>query len=288
MHTITTPSSMREWANAQRQQGHTIGLVPTMGALHAGHLALISAAKAATDIVVVSIFVNPMQFEGRSDLDNYPRPVEGDIEVCASAGVEVVYAPTAESMYPPGFQTRVSPGPLAGVLEGAARAGHFEGVTTVVTKLFNAVLPHRAMFGEKDYQQLAIIRQMTSDLDLGIEIVGHPTVREPDGLALSSRNVRLSSRQRKAAICLPQALAAATALAEQQLSSVPDMIDAANSIIKAEREARLDYISIFDAVTLQPVVDLASDQRQTGRVRIGAAVLFGDIRLIDNRDLFAK
>ncbi|MBG7605436.1 MAG: pantoate--beta-alanine ligase [Actinobacteria bacterium] len=288
MHTITNPSGMRKWATEQRQDGHTIGLVPTMGALHAGHLALIAAAKAASDLVVVSIFVNPLQFDGQSDLDKYPRQVERDIGVCTAAAVDVVYAPAAASMYPPAFQTRVLPGPLAEVMEGTTRSGHFEGVTTVVTKLFNAVQPDRAFFGEKDYQQLTIIRQLTADLDLGIEIVGHPTVREPDGLARSSRNVRLSTPQRKAAICLPRALDAAVALANQQLSSVPNMIEAAKQIIAAEPEARLDYISVFDAATLQPVVGLANDQRQAGRVRIGCAVLFGEVRLIDNRDPFSS
>jgi pantoate--beta-alanine ligase len=287
MHTITTPSRMREWASKERQDRHTIGLVPTMGALHAGHLALIAAARSMTDLVVVSIFVNPLQFDGQFDLDSYPRPIGDDIEVCESTGVDVVYAPTAASMYPQGFQTRVLPGPLAEVMEGATRSGHFEGVTTVVTKLFNAVQPDRAFFGEKDYQQLAIVRQMTSDLDLGIEIVGHPTVREPDGLAESSRNVRLSTHQRRAAICLPRALDAAVALANQRQSAVPDMIEAAGHIIAAEPEARLDYISVFDAATLHPVADLANDQRRAGRVRIGCAVLFGEVRLIDNRDLFS-
>jgi pantoate--beta-alanine ligase len=287
MRSLATPSHMREWVGKQRQESHTIGLVPTMGALHVGHLALIDAAKATSDLVVVSIFVNPLQFEGQSDLDKYPRPIEDDIEVCASTGVDVVYAPTAASMYPPGFQTRVLPGPLAEAMEGATRVGHFEGVTTVVSKLFNAVQPDRAFFGEKDYQQLAIVRRMTADLDLGIEIVGIPTVREPDGLARSSRNVRLSRHQREAAVCLPRALAAAASLAGQQQSSVPDIIESAVRIIAAEPEAQLDYISIFDATTLQPVVKLAADQHQAGKVRVGGAVQFGEVRLIDNRDLFS-
>jgi pantoate--beta-alanine ligase len=278
---------MRKWASEQQREGHTIGLVPTMGALHAGHLALIAAAKATSDLVVVSIFVNPLQFDGHNDLDSYPRPVEDDIGVCTAAGVDVVYAPTAATMYPHGFQTRVVPGRLAEGMEGTTRSGHFQGVTTVVTKLFNAVQPDRAFFGEKDYQQLAIVRQMTADLDLGIEIVGQHTVREPDGLAKSSRNVRLSTHQRKAAICLPRALDAAVALANRQRSAVPDMIEAAGHIIAAEPEAHLDYISVFDATTLHPVVDLANDQRRAGRVRIACAVLFGEVRLIDNRDLFS-
>jgi len=287
MRVIETVAELQALADRERAAGAKIALVPTMGALHAGHLALIDAAKATSDLVVVSIFVNPLQFDGRSDLDKYPRPIEDDIEVCASAGVQVVYAPTAASMYPPGFQTRVLPGPLAEVMEGATRVGHFEGVTTVVSKLFNAVQPDRAFFGEKDYQQLAIVRRMTADLDLGIEIVGIPTVREPDGLARSSRNVRLSRHQREAAVCLPRALAAAASLARQQQSSVPDMIESAVRIIAAEPEAQLDYISIFDATTLQPVVELAADQHQAGQVRVGGAVLFGEVRLIDNRDLFS-
>ncbi len=258
-----------------------------MGALHAGHIELVKLARQLADVVVVSIFVNPLQFDGQSDLTRYPRPLDVDLEMCSSAGVDVVYAPTPESMYPLGFQTHVSLGPLADVMEGAARAGHFDGVVTVVTKLFNSVLPHLAIFGEKDYQQLAIIRQLTADLDLGIEIVGHPVVREPDGLAMSSRNIRLRGDQRKAAVCLPRGLEAARRRAERSDSSVPEILEAALEIVAGEPLANLDYLSVFDATTLQEVTEFAPNQRSVGRVRIAGAVAFGDVRLIDNSDLFA-
>jgi len=288
MRTITTPKQMREWADAERSNGNTIGLVPTMGALHTGHMELVKSARQMADLVVVSIFVNPLQFKGQSDLATYPRPIDNDIEWCSSARVDVVYAPTAASMYPSGFQTHVSPGPLAEVMEGAARAGHFEGVATVVTKLLNAVLPHLAVFGEKDYQQLTIIRQMTADLDLGVEIVGHPIVRESDGLALSSRNTLLTRDQRKAATCLPRALDAAGAFAERPDSSIPEILRAAQEVIAAEPLANLDYLSVFDARTLQAITELTPERRRLGQVRIAGAVAFGDVRLIDNRDLFER
>ena len=213
MDVLTTPAAMHAWSRTRRHHGRRIGLVPTMGALHAGHISLVGIAAAGTDDVVVSIFVNPLQFDRAADFEAYPRPIDADAERCDEIGVAAVYAPTAAAMYPSGFQTHVEPGPLADLMEGAARPGHFRGVTTVVAKLFGAVSPDLAVFGEKDFQQLAVVRRMTCDLDLGIEIVGAPIVREDDGLAMSSRNVRLDAAQRAAAVCVPRALDAALAAA---------------------------------------------------------------------------
>ncbi len=206
MEVIDQPALMRAWSEQRRGEGMRVGVVPTMGALHEGHLRLIEVVHAVVDVVVVTIFVNPLQFDRPDDFALYPRPADEDLDACRTSGVDAVYAPPADAMYPAGFQTRVEPGELATPLEGAGRPGHFAGVTTVVTKLFNATRPHVAAFGQKDYQQLAIVRRMVDDLDLGIEIVAVPTVREPDGLALSSRNRRLSPPARSAAVCVPRAL----------------------------------------------------------------------------------
>ena len=206
MQVFDTPDSMRAWSQARRVEGRRIAVVPTMGALHDGHLELVRAAGDHAELVVVTIFVNPLQFNQPADLDAYPRPIDDDLAACRAAGVEAVYAPTAAAMYPPGFQTHVEPGALADRLEGPMRPGHFRGVTTVVTKLLAATVPHVAVFGRKDFQQLVIVRRMVADLDVGIEVVGVPIVRESDGLALSSRNVRLTADDRTAALVLSRAL----------------------------------------------------------------------------------
>ena len=206
MDLLEDPAAAQRWSGLHRKAGQRIGLVPTMGALHDGHLHLVDVARSRAAVVVVSIFVNPIQFNQRADFDQYPRPIEDDRRRCEEAGVDALYVPTAATMYPAGFQTHVDPGPLGEPMEGTFRPGHFRGVTTVVTKLFLAVRPDVAIFGEKDHQQLAIIRRMTLDLDFGIEIVGVPTVREHDGVAMSSRNRRLSPEERVAARCVPAAL----------------------------------------------------------------------------------
>jgi pantoate--beta-alanine ligase len=281
MDVLTTPAAMRAWSAAHHAEERRVGFVPTMGALHDGHLSLVTIAEARADDVVVSIFVNPLQFDRPSDFDAYPRPIEHDVERCRDVGVDAVYAPTARTMYPPGFETHVEPGALAGVMEGAARPGHFRGVTTVVAKLFGAVRPDVAVFGEKDFQQLAIIRRMTCDLDLGVEIVAAPIVREHDGLAMSSRNVRLDPGQRAAAVCVPQALqVAADRIAAG--GSVAEAIGAATSVVAAEPRARLEYVEVFDPVSLCRVHELAASAAPP---RIATAVWFGDVRLIDNRAL---
>jgi pantoate--beta-alanine ligase len=284
MDVLTTPAAMRSWSATRSAAGRRIGFVPTMGALHAGHLSLVEIAAARADEVVVSIFVNPLQFDRAADFDAYPRPIDDDVERCRDAGVHAVYAPTARTMYPAGFETHVEPGSLGGVMEGAARPGHFRGVTTVVAKLFAAVRPDVAVFGEKDFQQLAVIRRMACDLDLGIEIVGAPIVRDPDGLAMSSRNVRLDAAQRAAAACVPRALDAACASVAAG-ESLDAAVDAAAQIIDAEPLARLEYVEVFDPVTLRQATELAPGTDSAANPRVGVAVWFGDVRLIDNRSL---
>lgn len=286
MEIFDRPPTMRAWADRQRADHRTIAIVPTMGALHGAHLALVDEARRRSDLVVVSIFVNPLQFNEPADFDRYPRPIDEDVATCADRGVDAVYAPTGDEMYPPGHQTRVVPGPLAEVMEGAMRPGHFEGVTTVVTKLFAAVRPHVALFGQKDYQQLRIVEQMALDLDLGVEIVGLPTVREADGLAMSSRNRRLSPEQRAAAVCVPRSLDAAIALAAGSHATVGDVVGAATEVVANEPQARHEYTTVFDAQTLAAIDDLAAHDHAPGSCRIATAVWFGDVRLIDNRDLF--
>jgi pantoate--beta-alanine ligase len=247
-----------------------------MGALHAGHLSLIEEARRQGDAVVVSIFVNPLQFNRSDDFDKYPRPIDTDVEACAVAGVDAVYAPTATAMYPGGFQTHVEPGVLAETLDGASRPGHFRGVATVVAKLFAAMRPDVAVFGQKDFQQLAIIRRMVIDLDMAIEIIGLPTVREPDGVAMSSRNQRLSPAHRRAAACVNEALRAMAATVASGHWDSADVLAVGRDRIEAERLASLEYLKIVDPPTLEP---LATVDRPAVIV---AAAWFGDVRLIDN------
>ena len=275
------PGSMHAWSRAQHAEGRRIGCVPTMGALHAGHMALIEEARRRSDIVVVSIFVNPLQFNRDDDFDKYPRPIDEDVDACRAADVAAVYAPTAAVMYPDHFQTHVEPGPLADSLEGSSRPGHFRGVATVVAKLFGAIQPDVAVFGQKDFQQLAIIRRMVTDLDMGIEIVGAPTVREPDGLAISSRNSRLGADDRRAAVCVVQALHLASAALEAGERDVARLLALATDRIVAEPRAKLDYLEIVDPVSLDPMIFIDAP------ATIVAAVWFGDVRLIDNLPLLA-
>lgn len=287
MLTLVTPDAMRAWSSERAAAGRTIGCVPTMGALHSGHLALIADAARRCDDVVVSIFVNPLQFNESADFDSYPRPIDADVAACAAAGVAAVYAPTAGAMYPERFQTRVVPGALADLMEGPMRPGHFDGVVTVVAKLFGAIRPDVAIFGQKDYQQLAIITQMSADLDMGVDIVGHPIVRDPDGVAQSSRNLRLSPAQRAAAVCVPRSLEAACATACGSDATPERVVDAATAVVDDEPLATHEYTTVFDAERLTEITDLAGIERSAGRVRVATAVWFGDVRLIDNRDLFS-
>jgi len=276
---LREPAAMRARAEDLRRDGLRIAVVPTMGYLHDGHLALLRAARAAADVVILTIFVNPTQFGPNEDLARYPRDEEGDLAKARGTGLDLAFCPEAAAMYPPGSQTFVEVRELARPLCGERRPGHFAGVATVVTKLFNLTRPHVAFFGEKDYQQLAVIRRMTRDLDLGIEIVGVPIVREPDGLALSSRNVYLSPDERAQALALSRGLAAAEAACRAGERDAAALVAAARAPIDAAPLARIDYLELRDAAELTPVA------RVDRPAVLAMAVFFGKTRLIDNRIL---
>ncbi len=274
---------MQAVADAARDKGKRLGLVPTMGALHRGHLALVREAKKKADHVTVSIFVNPTQFAPGEDYEEYPRTLEADVEALESiGGVEAVFAPSAEEMYPFGLPPFATVGvrDLGRHLCGAFREGHFEGVTSVVTRLFLACRPDVAVFGQKDAQQLAILKRMTAELGFGIEIIGHPIVREEDGLAISSRNRYLNPAERKQAPVLSQAVRSVSEQVETGERDVAALIDAMQQIVASAPLARLQYAEIVDAENLQPVETL-----QPGRYLAALAVFFGGTRLIDNTTL---
>jgi len=254
----------------------TWGLVPTMGALHAGHLALVRQALAENDRVGVSIFVNPIQFNRRDDLEKYPRPLEHDLEMLRAVGVHLVWTPPETEMYPAGFQSYVTVENVTQLLEGASRPGHFRGVTTVVAKLFNVFQPTRAYFGQKDAQQVAVIRQMVRDLAFNLEIVACPTLREADGLAMSSRNVRLNPSERAAAPVLYRALTMAQSEWASGQRDADHLRSTMQKIIAAEPLARVDYVSVADPITLEEI------HGQIERALLSMAVFFGEVRLIDN------
>jgi pantoate--beta-alanine ligase len=273
---LTVHRSPREIApvtRALRAAGRKIALVPTMGALHEGHRELIRHARRAPGAVVpvVSIFVNPLQFGAGEDLERYPRPLEADLEACREEGVELVFLPGVSDMYPEGADTTVVPGPLGDRLEGAVRQGHFAGVLTVVAKLFHIVGPDLAFFGEKDFQQLVLVKRMARDLDFPLSVVGVPTVREPDGLALSSRNAYLSADDRRRAPVLQRALAAGAAASARGPQAV---LDTARAVLAEEPAVAVDYLELTDT-------DLGPDPR-TGRARLLVAARMGGTRLIDN------
>jgi len=257
-------------------RGKRIGFVPTMGALHAGHASLIKQAYTECDFVVVSIFVNPTQFGPKEDLSRYPRPFEADVQICLREGVDLLFHPTPDIMYPSEFQTYVEVRDLQSVLDGVSRPGHFRGVATVVMKLFNIVQPHAAYFGQKDAQQVRILQQMVRDLDVPVEIRVCPIMRDPDGLAMSSRNVYLDAEQRKNATVLFRSLEAIRTRIEAGERQADVLIRIARDRIEATPGARVDYISISD---FQRLLSLAHLQ---GQVLIALAVFFGTTRLIDN------
>lgn len=279
MDTIFSVTEMSRFASAAKAVGKSISFVPTMGFLHEGHASLICGARKRGDVCVVSIFVNPAQFGEGEDFQAYPRDLERDTRIALDCGADVLFVPNAAQMYPGGFQTSVNVAEISQPLCGASRPGHFRGVTTVVAKLFNIVKPDAAFFGEKDFQQLAVIRRMAADLNMAVEIVGMPTVREPDGLAMSSRNSYLSPAERKSALCLSRAISAAVELYESGEKSVPLLREAALAIISAEPSARVDYVELRDGESLAEV-DTADD----GTV-LALAVRIGATRLIDNRML---
>jgi pantoate--beta-alanine ligase len=253
-----------------------IGLVPTMGALHEGHLSLVRHARAGDDVVVVSIFVNPTQFGPGEDYARYPRDPDRDLALLRDLGTDVVFMPPVEEVYPEGFDTHVEVEKLTQRLEGASRPGHLRGVATVVTKLFNVVQPHRAYFGQKDAQQLAVIRRLARDLDLPVEVVGLPTVREPDGLAMSSRNAYLSPEERKAALVLHRSLEAARGLWRSGVRDAALILKRMSEVLAAEPLARVDYVSVADGETL---VELETVDRPA---LVSVGVRIGKTRLIDN------
>ena len=253
-----------------------VGLVPTMGYLHEGHLSLVRRAREESDHVIVSIFVNPTQFGPREDLSKYPRDLERDLSLLEPLGVDLVWIPTAEIMYPPAFQTWVEVEGITQPLEGSMRPGHFRGVTTIVAKLFNAVQPHSAYFGQKDAQQAAVIRQMTRDLNFPLEIVVCPIVREPDGLAMSSRNVYLDPEQRKAATVLSRSLRAAKEAYDNGERHAEKLRQTMKDVIASEPLAQMQYVSCADYDTLEELDTV------TGKTLLSMAVFMGKTRLIDN------
>ena len=276
MKIIDSLREMQELATRARGEGKSIAFVPTMGYLHEGHASLLREGRRRGDLLVLSIFVNPAQFGADEDFDAYPRDLERDSRLAAEVGVDVIFAPRAGEMYPVGYQTFTEVERLTAHLCGASRPGHFRGVTTVVTKLFNIVMPHTALFGRKDYQQLAVIRRMTADLNMAVEIVGMPIVREADGLAMSSRNAYLSPAERESALCLRRALAAARECYRGGERRGEKLRERAQTVIDAEPAAVTDYVALRDGDTLEDA------PRADERTVLALAVRIGKTRLIDN------
>ena len=276
MRTVRTVAALREALAAERAAGRTVGLVPTMGAFHAGHEALMRAARDRADVVVVSLFVNPAQFGEAADLDAYPRDEARDAAIAEAAGVDVLFAPSPDEVYPPGFATVVQVGGVAEPLEGAERGpGHFAGVATVVAKLLIMAAPDVALFGQKDAQQLAVVRRLVRDLDLPVRVEAVPTVREPDGLALSSRNVRLAPDERERALALSEGLKAAErAVAAGERD--PEAVRRAGAAAMAARAVEPEYLALVDPETFSPL------DAVNGSALVAVAARVGDVRLIDN------
>lgn len=276
MRLVERISEVREAVRAARAAGRRIGFVPTMGYLHEGHLTLMRQARQASDFVVVSIFVNPTQFGPNEDFARYPRDLERDAALCAGVPVDLIFHPSVAEMYPQPFRTSVQVGGLTETLCGASRPGHFDGVATVVSKLFNIVQPDAAFFGQKDAQQVAVIQRMVIDLNMDLTIVPVPTVREADGLAMSSRNSYLSPDERQAALVLSRSLRMAAQRVEAGERDLRTLADAMRAMIAAEPLANIDYVEIVDYATLQPV------ERLDAKALAALAVRFGKTRLIDN------
>ena len=276
MKTLTRVAEMQAASAGLRGAGKRVGFVPTMGALHEGHLALVRRAKQETDVAVASIFVNPAQFGPGEDYLNYPRDLARDSDLLQREGVEIVFAPPVEEIYPHGFETYVTAEPVSAPLEGEFRPGHFRGVATVVLKLFHIVQPHRAYFGRKDAQQCVVVSRLVRDLNLAVEIVVCPIVREPDGLAMSSRHAYLNEEERRAATVLYKSLCRARELMQGGERRAAVIADEMRRLIEQEPQARIDYAAVVDAETLLPVEEVR------GRVLVPLAVWIGRARLIDN------
>jgi pantoate--beta-alanine ligase len=276
MESIADPREMQARAASWRARGQTVVLVPTMGYFHQGHLSLMEYGRTRGGRLVVSLFVNPTQFGPREDFSRYPRDLKRDAELARGVGVDVLFTPEAGHMYPPGYQTYVEVEELSRGLCGASRPGHFRGVATVVLKLFNLVQPHVAVFGEKDYQQFMVLKRLALDLDLPVEVMGRPIVREPDGLAMSSRNTYLAPEERAAALCLYRALLAARELALTGAKSRESILEAVRQIITSTPFTEIDYLALVNPETLQEVEAIE------GAARLLLAVKVGATRLIDN------
>ena len=267
---------MREISRQARSRGERIGLVPTMGCLHAGHMSLLRRVRSVTEVLVVSVFVNPTQFTDHEDFEKYPRDLARDSDLSIAEGVDYLFTPESAEIYPPGSSTFVEVAELSSLLEGASRPGHFRGVTTVVLKLFEIVTPHVAAFGQKDAQQAIIIQRMARELMLGLEVLVLPTVRDEDRVALSSRNGYLSSEERRAAAAIPRCLEAAERAIAEGERDPAIIVRAAREVLRAESSLRVDYLELVETETLQPV------SRIEGEMLLAVAVVLGGTRLIDN------
>ncbi|WP_047985630.1 pantoate--beta-alanine ligase [Ornithinibacillus californiensis] len=276
MQMVTTIKQVKEQVNQWKNEGETIGFVPTMGYLHEGHGSLITAAREHNTKVVVSIFINPLQFGPNEDLDSYPHDIERDRHFCEELGADLIFHPTPEEMYPQDFFTYVDMSVLTEELCGINRPGHFRGVCTVVNKLFNIVQPNRAYFGKKDAQQLAIIKQMVNDLSMNVEVVGCPIVREEDGLAKSSRNTYLSSEERKAAQIISKAIFTGEELVKSGETNVGKVISTMKATLENEPMAKIEYVKVVDGLTLAPITTIKAP------TLVPVAVYIGKTRLIDN------
>jgi pantoate--beta-alanine ligase len=276
MDVLKTVDATQKRCEELRLQGKTLAFVPTMGFFHEGHLELMRVAKRLGDVLVISIFVNPSQFGPLEDLDAYPRDTEGDLEKAQEVGVDIVFLPSPEEMYPDGYQTHIEVERVTKHLCGLSRPGHFQGVTTVVAKLFNITKAHIAVFGQKDYQQLTVVSRMVKDLNMDIEIVGVPTVREPDGLAMSSRNSYLTPEQRESALCLKRSLDLAQDMVQRGIKDGKAVKAAVEKLIRSYPFTEIDYVTLCDPVSLEDV------ERIEGESLLALAVRIGKTRLIDN------
>jgi pantoate--beta-alanine ligase len=276
MEIIKHIADMQRWSDARRLEGKKIAFVPTMGFLHEGHLSLVRAGKKRGDVVIVSIFVNPIQFNQQSDFSTYPRNLEQDQRMLEEVGTDALFYPEASEMYPHGFQTTVEVDKVSQPLCGAFRPGHFRGVATVVAKLFNITKPHIALFGEKDFQQCVVIKRMVQDLNVDLEILAMPTVREPDGIAMSSRNARLSPAERQTSLCLARALHQAQAMVTRGERKAATILQTVHETISREGGIQVEYASLCHPETLEEVSEVSD------RTLLALAAWVGDVRLIDN------